>query len=314
MAVGIGINTVFGFAPESTYGTYVAAAKFLEIQSENIKRSQMRLSKPSLRRASADHRVLGKKSVGGGFEFQFSYSGAELLLKHVLGTNTTTGSGPYTHTMTGAIALPTGLSFYVGRDQAAISGSTAFRYEGCKISKLTLTQNAEEFLMAAAEVVGEDGSQAAAETPTYPTFSGATWDNFSCEVDDVAVGVESAEITFVNNLATGRHNLGTATQREPLRNNVRDITGSLTLEYSDATQSIFANTRSLTTNKLELIWTKSASESLTITLPTVQWEGEDPEVSDGGPIKFKLNFRAFLSTTEGDECSLVLVNGVSSIP
>lgn len=311
MSIGLGQNAWLGFAPESVYGTAVASTKFIEVQKENFKGEQGRVSKPSLRRVSQDHRVRKKVSVTGGFEAQFSYDGLELLLKHALGTNNTTGAGPYTHTMSGAAALPVGLTFHVNRDAAAVGVGSAFVYKGCQIQKLTLKQEAEDFLMLAAEILGKDFANENIETPTFPTFSGADWEDFACTIGGSAVAVESMELNIENTLAAERYKLGQLTRKGLGRAGNRKITGSVTLEFEQLTE--YTRYKDLTAAAIVFTWTGPAGTSLTITLPVCEFTAGDPEVADAGPIKLKLDFEAYMTTTDGDEISLVLINNVATI-
>src|SRR5262245_57998791 len=125
MPTGFGTNAWLGWGQESTYGTGVVPAKWIEIMEESIEGKQSYISKPTLRSASLTQRVKSKKSVEGSFKFNFGFEGAEQLLKHALGSVGTVGAGPYVHTFSLANVLPTGLTFEVNRDQAAIGGSSA---------------------------------------------------------------------------------------------------------------------------------------------------------------------------------------------
>lgn len=311
MATGFGHASWIGFAPETTYGTYVAPTKFLELISENVKGEHSMLSRPSLRFAGPQHVVQSKKSVSGGFEFDVSYAGPEFLFKNALGTNTTTGAGPYTHTMTTAAALPTGISLHINRDSASVGGSSAFKYEGCQITKLTLTQKMEENLRCRVEVLGEDWDNIAVATPTFPTFTRADYTHFSCTIAGAAVNVVEAEWTIENVLAAERYKLGSRLRRGLGRGGQRKITGSLTFEFEQLTEYNFY--KNLSANEIILTWSSSPN-SITITNPISYITGSDPEITDAAPIHWKCGFETFINTTETDQCSFVVVNNVSTIP
>jgi hypothetical protein len=310
MSQGFGHNSFVGFGVESTWGTAVASTKFLEIQKENFKADfGHRMSKPSLRGVSQAHRTKSKTKVEGGFEFQVPTDGAELLFKNLLGANTTTGAGPYTHTMTGAAAMLTGLTFNVCRDPA-IAASSGFAYAGCQISKLTLKQAIEDFLIANIEVVGKTQSFIANETATYPTFSGFDWEGFALTVNSASQQPESFDFSYDNGLAADRYQLGQLTRKGLGRGSQRKITCGFTQEFASLTEyNLFLN---LTNIAVVATWTKGTS-SLALSMPACEITNAAPEVSDAGPVKAKFEFEAYKNSAEGDECGLVLVNSVSSI-
>ncbi len=310
MATGFGHNAWVGFADESTYGTYVPATAFLEIMEESFKGSQSKIAKPQLRNISVLNTVSSKKSVGGGFKFQFPLTGAEKLLKHALGTVADTGAGPYTHTYTGADALPTGLSFHVNRDAATVGAGSAFKYFGAQISKLTFSQKIEDFLMCEVEIAGQDWANMAVETPTFPTFSGLDWAMLGTfTVGGSTFAIDDFELSIENTLATDRYKLNSRIVKGLGRSGPRKITGKFTKEFETLAQyALFTNQ---TNSAIVATWT-SSTHSLSLSLPKCYIQDADPATSEAGPIKQTFTFEAFRSSTAGDELSIVLVNGTAS--
>jgi len=92
-----GLAGQIGFAAESTYGTFVAPTRFLELNSSSVKFERERIESNGIR---AGRRVLhrwtpGIQRVAGDVEFEMAPQGFGLLWLHILGTNNTTGSNPY---------------------------------------------------------------------------------------------------------------------------------------------------------------------------------------------------------------------------
>lgn len=312
MALALGQNSWLGIGAESIYGTAVARSKFVELSSESLKYKTGKVQRPSLRGLSANRTVPMKKGVEGSFGIQLPFSGAEVLIKHMLGSVATSGAGPYTHDFSLAAALPVGLSLEVNRDSANIGGSSSFLYEGCQISKWTLKQEPEDFLMLECEVIGEDGSLVAVSTPTFATWDGIHWGDFtSATINSVATPIHGFEISGDNTLAADRFKLGSLTRRGLGRGGPRQITGSLTAEFDALT--LHTLYRDQTGFSIVLLYT-SGSKTFTVTLANVRFEGEDPSIENSGPIMLKLPFRAYLSAAEGDELTMQLVNSVSSVP
>jgi hypothetical protein len=309
MATGFGFKTSLGFATEITYGTYVAAAKFLEITEESIERKAQRISKPFLGTASQKASVPGKVSVGGGIKTMFAINGSERLLYHAMGTDATTGAGPYTHAYALAAALPVGLSFHIDRDSATVGGSSAFRYTGCQIKKMMFSQKEEDFLMMDLDIIGQQGANGAAEAATYPTFAGFDWTQFTLTVAGSAMTVKGFEISLENDLADDRYYLGAKTIRGLGRKGARKITGKITKEFESLTE--FQLFSALTASTLSAVWT-DGTNTLTIACPRIFFEGSEPNAKDGGPFIVDMPFTAYQSAAIGDEMTLTLINTTAS--
>jgi hypothetical protein len=318
MPTGFGTNAWVGFGEESTYGTGVTPTKWIEVLEESFQGKHNYIGKPTLRSASINQRVKSKKAVEGGFKYNVGFEGYETLFKHTIGSVATTGpvSGIYTHTFSLATVLPTGLTFQVNRDQAAIGGSSAFQYEGCQIQKLTLTQNIEDFLMADIEIVGEDWSNVALTAATFPTFQGVDWEMLTTfTINAVAVKVKELEITIENALAADRYRLGSRLRRGLGRNAPRKISGKFLAEFESLTE--YAYYRDLIQVPLVATWDNggagSAQRQLSISIPAIVFNGEDPKVDDAGPIELPMSFEAFQSAAANDEMVLTVKNTLSSV-
>jgi Phage tail tube protein len=318
-----GFNSYLGFGLETTYGTPVASSKWLELQKDAVKFKQTKISKPTLRNVTINHRVKSKKVVDGDVEIQVPFNGAELLLKHAMGANNTSGptDSAYTHSMTLAQVLPVGLTLNINRDQAnlAANGGVAnsiFTYAGCQIAKLTLKQAMEDFLMATFSFVGQDVSNTAVETPTFPTFIGADYEMFALTIAGGAFACESFELTVDNGLATDRYKLGTSQRKGLGRGTNRKVSGKIVGEFQSLAD--WQNYKNLGTAALVATWTggligATSTYTITATLPTVQFDGEDPGVDNSGPLKLTLPFTAYQNAADNDELTLSLKNTVTSI-
>ena len=91
MATAVGVQDAWiGFGEESTYGTPVAASRFLYVNSESVRVSEGKVFSGSLNKVgrNAARQVQGLVSVAGDFSFNpsHSYHAWTMLLKHLLGT------------------------------------------------------------------------------------------------------------------------------------------------------------------------------------------------------------------------------------
>jgi len=316
MATGFGTNVIFGFGEESTYGTPVASSKYLEIMEEAVKGEQSWISKPTLRSPSQNQRVQSKKSVAGNIKMNMGYEGFERLLKHALGANATSGAGPYTHTLTLATALPTGLTLHISRDAAAVGVGSAFEYDGCQITKMTLTQSIEDLLMVDFEFIGQDFRNVNIDTPTYPTFYQIDWSQFSLTWNASAISVRSFEVSLDNTLADDRFVLGSRTRVGLGRSGPRKVTGKFEMEFDSLTMYAAFRDQS-TTAALQATWVNGLSGSnakaLTVVIPKALLQAGEPSVSDAGPIVVTYEFEGFQDAAANDEIGIGVVNSLATI-
>lgn len=305
-----GLAGQIGFAAESTYGTFVAPTRFLELNNSSVKFERERIESNGIR---AGRRVLhrwtpGIQRVAGDVEFEMSPQGFGLLWLHILGTNNTTGSNPYTHTMSPGDLSGKSLTVQVGKPD--IGGVVrAFSYLGCKITQAQVSAAVNEYAMMNLSFYGNhlDTAQTLG-TATYPT--GLTpFDFTKGTVTLAAAGFDVKEIDFTidNGYAVDRHFLRTTTperSKEPLESTRREITGSMVADFTDLTAlNRFING---TEAALVLTFNAGASAQTTITM-NVRFDGEDVEL---GPelLEQPLSFKAVHSTTDASAITVVVVN------
>lgn len=314
MSTGFGRKSWVGFANEVTYGTPVASAKFLELQEESMKLDNPVIDRPTLRQLTRVNMVPGKKSVDGSVKVQFPATGMEYLIDAAMGrAQVVTGaSSPYEH----AWALhPSGgtipsVALHIARDPAAIGGTSSHVYHGCMVQKLTLVQEAEDFLTAEFEFVGEDESYEAAETPTFPTFAGFHWAQLSCSINSVVTPIKRWELTIENPLATDRFNLGTRTRVGLGRSGGRRVSGSIELEWSALTERAFFTGQ--TSTALLFDYNISATQRLQLLMDKVYFQEAVNSVADAGPIPLKMSFDAYSTGPTFSELSIALTNATAT--
>lgn len=318
MSIAFGNKAFIGFAEESTFGTYVAATKFLEIMEESFAGDRPFIAKPSLRNVSQIQKVYGKVSVKGGFKAQMGFAGFERIFKHALGSSGTTGAGPYAHTATLSNDLPTGLSFIVDRDSTG-NGGDASRYFGCNIDKLTIRQAIEEMAEIEVSVIGQNWTSGATpETPTFPTLDQADWYNFtSISFDGQTVPCKEMEFTLENDLATDRYRLGSFNVFGFGRKGPRKLSGKFSFERdsSVATTLIDDYIAQNTPFTITHTWSNQLSgadlRSITVNAKGLMTKVEE-NAKDAGPIMLNVEWDGY-ATTSNNELTIVTINGSSTI-
>jgi hypothetical protein len=310
MPLASGLAGQLGFAAESTYGTFVAPTRFLELTNSSVKYERERIESNGIR---AGRRILhrwaqGVQRAAGDVEFEMAPQGFALLWSHILGGVATAGSNPYTHTVTPGDLSGKSLSLQIGKPD--IGGVVRpFTYLGCKVTSAEVSAAVNEYAMMTVSFYGNhlDTAQTLG-TATYPT--GLTPFDFtkgSVSLAGSGFDVKDFTLTIDNGLAVDRHFIRSTTperSKEPLESTRREITGSMTADFTDLTAlNRFING---TEAALVLTFNAGASAQTTITM-NVRFDGEDPDL---GPelLEQPLQFTAVSSTSDAAALTVVVIN------
>jgi hypothetical protein len=306
-----GLGGQLGFAAESTYGTFVAPTRFLELTSSAVKYERERIESNGIR---AGRRVLhrwaqGVQRAAGDVEFEMAPQGFALLWAHIIGgTDVITGTNPYTHTMSPGDLAGKSLSLQIGKPD--LGGVVrVFSYLGCKVTAATVAASVNEFAMMTVSFYGNhlDTAQTLG-TASYP----ANLAPFDFTKGSVSLGgsgfdVKEFTLSIDNGLAIDRHFIRSTTperSKEPLESDRRAITGSMTADFTDLTAlNRFING---TEASLVLTFNAGASAQTTITM-NVRFDGEDPDLGQD-VLEQPLQFKAVSSTSDAAAITVVVVN------
>lgn len=315
MPLASGLAGQMGLAAESTYGTFVAPTRWFEFVSESLTLERERIESSGIR---AGRRVLhrwapGVQRVTGDVQLELAAQGFGIIWQHIMGTNVTTGSGPYTHTSSPGDLAGKSLSIQIGRPD--IGGVVRpFSYLGCKVATASLECNVNEYAMLTLGIYGahEDTAQTLG-TASYPaTLSPFVYSHGSVTLAAAGFDVKAATLSIDNGLATDRHFIRTTTPerpKEPLEANRREITGELTADFTDLTAyNRFVNG---TEAALVLTFNAGASATLTITM-NVRYDGTTPTIGGDELLEQSLPFKAVSGTSDAAAVTAVLVNGDST--
>ena len=311
-----GYNTWLGWGKETTYGTAVAATKYIEIEKESMREGRKYLQKPILRTLSRSRKIAGKQDPQGSITAPVMWTGMEHLFENAMGVSSfaTTGAGPYTHTGALKAAVPVGLTLNINRDAAATGAGTCYKYSGCHISKLTLSQKVEEWLMMEAEFLGVAQTQFTVPTPSFPTFDPVDYSQMTVYAinpasSNVIIPIRSLSITIDNKYAADGYRLGANYRQVMNREAQREV--SFEFECEMNSESVIDYYQALTETDLQFKWYKDANTELTITLPKVVFDGENPVIDGPGAKMIKMSGVAQMSAADNDEIAIVLKNSTA---
>ena len=309
-----GLGTKVSFGEESTAGTAVSrtvAAPVLSVDFQQKRESDTLkhlLGSGSTRNPTSMIDV--RKTTTGTVELDAYYAGGVLglLLKHALGSLTTTGAGPYTHTYALSAALPNGLTVAVER------GSTGADevHAGCKINRLVISQNFGEPMKVSAEFVGMSTASRTGDSPAALTALASRFvvKHHHCgqlSFNSVDYKLKSFTLTIDNKIVR-QEELGALTSSEPVFSDMQEVTLQVTI--AGTSNTLNAAHLAATASNAVLAFTDSP-RSLTFTLHTAQVTDYGDPISGMGIIEQTLTFRA-LGDDTNHGLAVVLVNADSS--
>lgn len=328
MATGSGLDAQIGFASESTWGTAVTVTRFLEFNSESLQFEPTWLEPTGLRVGTKYKRVnrvrQSRKTVNGEIELDVATLGMGMLIRHMLGSTTTTTTQVGATTAYEQIHVPgdhrgLGLTVQVGRPEPSTGTVRPFTYSGVKVNewefslednetpKISLTvdgkQESTATALATASYLADssvfDFSQAtltlggtASTSAGETTISGGT---------AVATVVRSITVSGESEMENERFGLGNAgLKSEQLENETPTITGSLAAEFSQA--ELYDVYQANTTTALQLDLVGEVIEGaetflFSIILPAVKLKSAAPAVDGAEIVQMSTDFEAYSDET-----------------
>ena len=251
-----------------------------------------------------------KSNVGGQVSVPLTAESIGSLLRCGLGTVSTSGAGPYTHTITPGEPDP--FSMQIGwTDNAA----TAFRkdYIGCLVDGMTLDVQADQHptLQLDLKARSEEDDAYAAITPSYATLTYFEFSDFTVNFD--AGGTEcfdTISINWANNLYRSPAICPTNPRATIYEDSgLHVVTGTIGHDFSSWTR--YAKFTAGTEATLQVVGTAGAS-TITIDLNII-FTGETPQVAGRERIKQGIPFEVQSGTSDADGCTVTLVNTDATI-
>lgn len=311
MAIRSGLAAQIGYGAESTYGTGVTPSRFLDFNSESIKRESEPIESSGLRASKRVLRTnrwaLNHKGVAGEVEHEVASNGFGLLFKHALGANTvaTPGGATLARTHTCVLADPYGLSLTVQVGRPDVSGTVQpFTYLGCKVAEWELSCEVDGIVTWKHTLDGRDETTGTAlATASYPTADELlVWTGCTVTVGGASFDAMSFNVKGSNGLKTDRHYLnGSGLKKEPVIAEMTELSGELSGDFEGLT----AYNRFVDGDTAEIVFTAEGSiiegstrYSVEVTLPACRFDGETPSVDGPDTLGQTLPFKVLDNGTD----------------
>lgn len=316
MAIRTGIGAQLGLAAETTYGTFAAPTRTLEFVSEGLTVNRERIESSGIRKGSTVRRtgrwVENRKGGGGPLSLELADKGFGLLLQHAMGAVAT--STPVGSTVARKHSFTLGdlddLSLTIQKGMPGTETGTVYPYSflGCVIPEWELTVDVDAlvtmgFTVDAQDMVDTEALAVAAFPASDTLFS---YQDVAVTVDGGAILPTAISFSVGHGLATNRYYVRSSPlKRRPLIAEMRELRGSMTLEFEDQSQvDRFLDAApgaevSVSAVIEGTLIDGTTNRGLTITAPAVRFDGELPTVGGPGIITVTAPF-TILDDTSGE--------------
>lgn len=301
-----------GWKSESVWGTPVTVDTFVPVlgSTHEVDEGYMRPAGIRATRRTRNPAILGARKVAGSVNMELPNLGIAVLLKHLFGAVSTSGSGTYTHTYTPGTALGDSLTLQTGITDA---GDTVrpFTAAGVKPVSWELSCAVGEFAMLSFDWTGKDLVTATAlATASYPSgLAPFTFVQGSVSVNGTAVAsAKSVTLRGEKGLASERFVLGSRYIREQLEQDRFDFSSEITADFDDLT--LFALSVA-GTQVASILTFNNGTDTLTIT-SSGQVVGDAPSLSSNGLEEQTIRVDHSHATSDASAITAVLVNTEST--
>lgn len=324
MAVGSGLGSQIGFAPETTYGTAATPTTWLEARSVGLELQVEHMMSEALRTGlkvqRSDRQVVNRKGVNGEIALDITSNNLARWFRHAMNddrafSTTKTGGGSaktYTYELGDPASCPS-MTIQTG---VADVGGTVRRMDatGCFISEFSLSNSVDEILQGSFTVDGRDytPSASAVTSATYATGTEPlTFAGGSVSLASSATPVRSFEVSVSHGIDLERYQINSTTLKSrPIRNALTEVTGTVELEFGASsvgtwgTDTLVDRYRSGTTIGVSAGWTGNTAisgtdyPSLTVNMDSCIITSCTPVIDGPEIIILSLEFMALDNGTD----------------
>ncbi|MFE2132235.1 phage tail tube protein [Streptomyces sp. NPDC059466] len=307
MAIGSGLGAQIGYSPESSYGTFVAPAKFIEFTKESLALKKTTAQSAGIAAgrllALSSRRVLTRQEVQGSIDLEIVNKSMGGLLQALMGTTVTpvqqvaTAAYLQTHTLADTF----GKSLTIQKGIPLTTGTVTDKtFLGCKVTSAEFACEVGGMLTGTFDFDGKSCDEAQTlATASYPAMSPFHFAQMAVKTgtyssETARDGVRKMSLKIERPQATERFYAGQAgLKKEPISNDQVKITGTLETDYIDTTLDDLHTSDGATSLVWEFIGPLIAStyfETIRFVLPAVRFD-EGPPVIDGfDVVKPSFNF------------------------
>lgn len=312
MAIGAGLAAQFMYKSESVFSTPVVVDKGLEIRSEGVKNDGgTRIVSKGLKagRSVQFRAARGVVHIAGPVVMELPNANVAAWMKHMFGSVSTSGAGPYVHTLTPGDLTGQSMTVQIGRPST--DGTVrAFTYAGTKIADWEIAANLNDYVLLTSTLTAK--SETTATGLASASYASATAPFVFTGAVVSGAGAPAAVNTFTlkanNGLNATREGAGSAAIREQVPHAFRDYSGVMTCEFDSLAR--YADFVAQTQRALVFTFT-SGADTLVITM-NVELTGETPVVAGPDILILPVPYTCISSTSDAAAITAVLTSAADA--
>lgn len=298
MAQASGSRAQVIYDQESTFGTTPGTpdARVFPFLTENLSQKRERNRSMIIRSSrNATKGVKGPKDVSGNVSTELDPYLATIW-KHILGSVTTTGSGPYVHTIKVG-ALPVGLCIEKGFTDIA----QYFLYNGVRIAKATLEFNASGYVPFSLDFMGRKRTASGSSFDATPVDLGhLPWDMAEASIEEGGSSIATVKkltMEIEENLDGDNYCIGSGGERVSIPEGVLLVSGTLTALFENLT--LFNKAVNDTESSVRIVLSRgtglgsAGNEYTEFKIPELVYGENDPVVQSDKGVLVELPYAAF---------------------
>ncbi|MFD7964094.1 phage tail tube protein [Streptomyces zaomyceticus] len=314
MAIGSGLGAQVGIAAETTYGTFVAPAKFVEFTKESLVEKKTVATSSGIAAgrlmALSSRRVVTQREVAGSLELEVTNKGMGLLLQALMGTTVTPVQQAVTtaYLQTHTLADTWGKSLTIQKGVPLTTGTVTDKtFLGCKVVSAEFSCEVGGMLTSSFEIDG----RACDETQTLAAASYSNMSPFhfgqlavksgSFGTETALDGVRKISVKVERPQAVDRfYANSSALKAQPISNDLVKVTGSIEMDYVATTVDDLHTSDGATSLVVEFVGPLIAStyfETFRIKLPAIKIDDAPPTVDGFQVVRPTFNFTALYDGT-----------------
>ena len=295
-------EVTFGTRRDQDTPTTTVVAHVLPFVNESLRQTRNLIDSQSIRSARDTRApVRGNSEVAGDITVELDpYMGK--LLYNALGTVSTTGASPYSHTFT-VEDLPAGMS--IEKQFTDLTTPQYFVYNGCKVNSFKVALKSEGYIDASFSIMGAVETVTAASMDASPTdYSasavGGAFNAFTATIKEggVALGiVTELDFTLENNLDGSIFVIDGTGKRYALPEGLAKVSGTMKILFEDMTQ--YTKAINSTESSLEVTLSNGTgdgsayNEKIMFVIDELLFAPQSPAVDGPSGVMVELPFTAY---------------------
>jgi len=329
---GRGNRTYLIIGPETTQGAPATSFRRLRYVTESLSEETNpevndEITEDRMRREPVDMNL----RPGGDINCRLHIEGAiTSLIKNLMGSVSSSGSGPYTHVFTPAADLPEGLTIEKSIRNLGGSVKRCYQFLGSRIPGATFNLAQEGVsrvtfnVLPLKTVIGTTSLDASPTGSTIRDLAGnmgALYEGSAGASPATLIGsIRNMTLNFSNNLdeegyeVTG--NANTARERQDSSEGYADATGSVVIRATEKATEWFDDFKAGTPAAIR--WRSTDPNSnyyIEFFFPRVKWAGRPtPQVDGMHELVQSFDFQAYYDSTFGFSQRITIYNNEANVP